>query len=119
VWIAAMGEEEMAHSSNALSFNHLVYSECRMHARAFLAAQGPAFAEAAAAYGEVADALRAICDIWPYPASTTLPLAKRGECVRLLREARDAEARAIAALDAVVKPERGQPVPMNRGLARA
>jgi hypothetical protein len=105
VWIAAMGEEEMAHSSSALSFNHIVYAECRLHAHAFLSAQGPAFAEAAAAYGEVANALQALCDMWPFTASI-LPPAQRRECVELLRKARDAEAHAVAALEAVVRPER-------------
>jgi len=108
VWITAMGEEEMAHNSSALSFNHVVYAECRLHAAAFLGAQGPAFAESAAAYEEVADALQALCALWPFPAPVP-PLAKRRQCVEMLRRARDAEARAIAALDAAL-PERERPV---------
>jgi|GEM_PF-1242588 len=103
VWITAMGEEETAHGSNALSFNHLVYAECRRHAHAFLSAQGPAFAESAAAYGEVADMLRALCEIWPFPAPVPSP-ARRREGVELLRRASNAEARAVAALDMAVNP---------------
>lgn len=104
VWIAAMGEEEVAHSSNALSFNHVVYAECRLHASAFLSAQGPAFAESAAAYGEVAEALQAMSVVWPFPAPAP-PLAERKQCVELLRQAYAAEKRAVTALDAVLNPK--------------
>jgi len=105
VWIAAMCEEEMALSSDALSVNHLVYAECRRHAHAFLSTQDSTFAESAVAFGEAAAALQALCSIWPFPAPAP-PLAQRRECAELLRQARDAEGCAIAALDAVLNPKR-------------
>lgn len=101
VWIAAMSEEEMAHTSAALSFNHAVYAECRQHAADFLAAQGPEYAGASHAYAEVATALRALCEAWPYP-SPVPALAQRRKFVEYLIAARDAEQRAVQALDATL-----------------
>ena len=103
VWIAAMCEEEMAHDSNALSFNHFVYAECRRHAAEFLAAQGPEFAEAAQAYQRVAAALDAICAAWHFP-SPVPPLETRRELAVCLAEARDAEEEGMQALQAALTP---------------
>ena len=104
VWIDAMSDEEMAHSAKAISFNHIVYAECRRHAADFLAAQDDTFAEAAAGYREVADALQALCDAWP--ATAPMPsLNTRKQYIEYLVQARDAEHRAVDALEAVVCPK--------------
>ncbi|HOF90126.1 MAG TPA: hypothetical protein PLZ36_18780 [Armatimonadota bacterium] len=104
VWIAALGQEELTHHSEACSVNHVVYAECRRHAANFLAAQGPDYAAAAAAYADVADALDVLCAAWPFPAPVP-PLRVRRDLVEQLRRARDAEARGVAALDAVLSPQ--------------
>jgi hypothetical protein len=101
VWIAAMTDEEPAHDAKAIALNHAVYAECRRHAADFLAAQGPAFAPAAAAYRRVADALDAVCAAWPLTAP--LPeLETRRALAGHLEAARDAEADGVAAVDAVL-----------------
>ena len=104
VWIAALEGEELAHNST-VSFNHWVYAECRRHAAAFLTAQGPAFADSAAAYGRVADELQLLCTAWPFPAPCP-PLRERRELASHLRNARDAEAEAIRALEAALEGEK-------------
>ncbi len=101
VWIAAISEEEMAHDSRHLSSNHYVYAECRRHAAAFLQAQGPDFADAAAAYGRVAAALEALCAAWPWPGPVPA-LAERRVLTDYLAAARDAEAEAVQALESVM-----------------
>ncbi len=101
VWIVAMNEEELAHASDALSYNHFVYAECRRHAAAFLASQGAEFAEAADAYRRVAAALDALCTAWPFP-SPVPALSVRRELAGCLAEARDAENAGIRALQAVM-----------------
>jgi hypothetical protein len=101
VWIAAIGEEELAHDSRSLSFSHLVFAECRRHAADFLAAQGPELAPAAAAFRRVAEALAAVCAAWPFPAPVP-PLEERRELAARLTEARDAEGEGIGALEAAL-----------------
>lgn len=98
VWIAAMTEDELAHDSNALSINHVVYAECRRHAAEFLAHQGAEFADAARAYQRVADELAAICAAWPFPAPVPT-LETRRELAGHLIAARDAENEGIHALE--------------------
>jgi len=103
IWIAAISEEEVAHDSDALSYTHFVYAECRRHAAEFLAAQDPVFAEAAAAYRRVADALDAVCTAWPFPAPVPA-LSMRREIAQQLACARDAENDGIQALQAILTP---------------
>lgn len=98
VWIAAMEEEELAHASHYLSINHLVYAECRRHGADFLARQGPGYAEAAREYGRVAAALDAVSAAWPFPGEVP-SLKVRRELAQHLAAARDAEARAVGALE--------------------
>jgi hypothetical protein len=105
VWIAALREEEMAHDSSHLSYNHYVYAECRRHAAAFLRGLGPEFAEAAGAYGRVAAALEALCAAWPFPGPIPA-LAERRALADCLAEARDAEAEGILALDGLLNQAR-------------
>lgn len=102
VWISAIAEEELAHDSSALSFNHFVYAECRRHAADFLAAQGETFAAAAEAYGRVAGALDALCTAWPFPAATPALDVRRGLAERLI-EARDAESAAVQLLQSALE----------------
>ena len=101
IWIAAMNEEELAHDTDALSYNHFVYAECRRHAADFLAAQGSEFAEAAEAYRRVADALASLCAAWPFP-SPVPAVALRRELAQQLALARDAENDGVRALQAVM-----------------
>lgn len=101
VWIDAMREEEMAHDSRHLSFNHQVYAECRRHAAAFLQAQGLDYAGAAAAYGRVAAELDALCAAWPCPGPVP-SLTERRAMADHLAAARDAETDAVAALETVM-----------------
>jgi len=105
VWIAAMGEEELAHHSSTVSYNHFVYAECRQQAAAFLTSLGPAFADAAGSFGQVAAALQAICDRWLFQAPIP-PLSVRRELVTYLQAARDAEQEGIRALEAALEHER-------------
>jgi hypothetical protein len=105
VWIAAMSEEEVVHDARALSYSHFVFAECRRHAAAFLAAQGPEFAAAADAYARVADALEAVCAAWPL--SSPIPaLEVRRTLAGRLADARDAEAAGIEALAATLEQEK-------------
>ncbi len=98
VWIAALTDEEPAHDAGAIALNHTIYAECRRHAADFLAAQGPAYAPAAAAYARVAEALEAICTAWPL--SAPLPeLETRRALAGHLETARDAEEAGVAALN--------------------
>ncbi|HEY3417451.1 MAG TPA: hypothetical protein VGM23_11260, partial [Armatimonadota bacterium] len=105
VWMAALREEELAHSSNLLALNQLVYAECRQHAAAFLREQGDEFSGAADAYGQVAEILGQVCTLWPFPQPIP-PYAIRQQLATLLEGARDAEARGIAALEAVLNKEK-------------
>lgn len=109
VWIAAMREEELAHDSDALSYNHYVYAECREHAADFLDKLGPDYADAATAYREVATALLTLCDRWPFPAPAP-SLAARVELSGLLETARDAESRGIEAITIALAKEKSLPV---------
>ncbi len=104
VWIAAISEEEVAHASDALSYNHFVYAECRRHAARFLEGQGVAFAESAIAYARVAEALDAVCAVWKFPAPVP-PLAVRRELAEQLAIARDAEVEAVHALESAIQQD--------------
>ncbi len=114
VWIAAMNEEELAHDSNALSYNHYVYAECRRHAAAFLAAQGAEFADAAEAYCRVAGALDALCAAWPFPAPVPA-LTVRRELAQHLAVARDAENEGVRALQAVMNRAKSVAITRDSG----
>ncbi|MHB9022893.1 MAG: hypothetical protein ACYC7E_01775 [Armatimonadota bacterium] len=105
VWIAALREEEPAHTSNLLALNQTVYAECRQHAAAFLNEQGAEFAAAAAAYRQVADALGQVCALWPLPKPIP-PHVVRKQAAALLESARDAEAAGIRALEALLPREK-------------
>jgi hypothetical protein len=101
VWIDAIGEEDLPQDRSDLSENQHVYAECRRHAATFLAHQGSAYAEAAAAYHDVATALEAVRDAWPYP-SPAPSFAERKGLAELLIQARDAEERGVRALESVI-----------------
>lgn len=105
VWIDAMAEEDLPHHSPAVSYNHMVYAECRKYAAEFLTSQGKDYAEAADAYTQVANELTVLCDVWPFMAPVP-SLSERRQLSEHLTRARDAEEKGIGALTAILKRDK-------------
>jgi hypothetical protein len=97
-------------SASGVAYNAAVWEECRRYAVEFMweakerlrGRLAPVFNAAAEEYDRVARAFGVVAGLFPYPPQGQPPPGRVAIASRALRDARDAEARAIDALEALV-----------------